>query len=165
MGKRSLPEFDKLSSLYLGDGWTAQQIKEMIGGTINRPEIDDTCIVRMSYALNWLGHLIPPWSLGFRTRRGADKRWYGLRVKEFWPWMVKTYGEPTVSTKGNFSRGAISNIRGIIGFRVAFGDHSATGHFTLWDGTRLLYGERDSTDYFSDSDESALWQIDLVPTI
>jgi hypothetical protein len=152
---KKLPEFDALKKFYRGDGWMAEYIKKTIGGAVDSPDIDDTCIVRLSEPLNKAGHPIPAWTKPFRTRQGTDKRWYGLRVAEFWPYMVKTYGKPTIHKMAPLKRGDFEGPQGIIGFRVPF--KGATGHFTLWDGQALLYGGNDH-DYFNIATEAALWQ-------
>lgn len=154
-----LPNFDTMRVFYKGDGWDAGHVKTAIGGSINSADVDDTCIVRISEPLNLAGgiHLIPVWTKPFRTRQGRDKRWYGLRVKEFWPYLIKKYGQPSIFQSGTLSRQAFVNKTGIIGFRVNFADGSATGHFTLWDGQKLLYGGL-KHDYFAIAYEAALWQ-------
>ncbi|MBK9162481.1 MAG: hypothetical protein IPM21_00940 [Acidobacteria bacterium] len=156
-----LPNFEYMVMFYPGDGKTAADVKQEIGGDVNKPEIDDTCIVRISKPLNIAGHLIPPWTEKFRTRQGKDKRWYGLRVKEFWPYMITVYGKPVVHAQGFIDKSLFRKSRGIIGFKVPFADGSASGHFTLWNGKNLLYGEKDH-DYFSISTEAALWS---APTV
>ncbi|MEP7212754.1 MAG: T6SS effector amidase Tae4 family protein [Acidobacteriota bacterium] len=156
----NLPNFDFMKVVYKGDGWTADKVKAAIGGDVNAPDIDDTCIVRISEPLNSAGgiHLIPPRTEPFRTRRGKDKRWYGLRVKEFWPYMEAKYGKPQVFAAGaDIKRELFEGKTGVIGFRVHFQGGSATGHFTLWNGENLLYGGL-SHDYFNVSYEAALWQ-------
>ena len=155
MAKR-LPDFDQLAPFYPGEHRTAESVKQEIGGSVNSPDIDDTCIVRISKPLNYNNHKIPEWTEKFRTREGRDKMWYGLRVSEFWPYMVKIYGPPTISSKLPIDAKEFNGIRGIIGFRVPFADGSATGHFTLWDGFSLLY--KGGHDYFSIATEAALWE-------
>jgi hypothetical protein len=153
---KKLPDFDQLKSFYLGKGYKPEQVKTMIGGDINSKDVTNTCIVRLSGPLNSLGHPIPAWTEQFRTRQGKDKRWYGLRVKDFWNYMLKTYGQPKITAKSPLSRSQFKGPQGIIGFRVnSFKD--ATGHFTLWDGNDLLYGGEDH-DYWAISSEAALWQ-------
>lgn len=160
-----LPDFDQLTPWYPGEDRTAASVKAEIGGSVNSKDIDDTCVVRVSKPLNYVGQPIPPWSEPFRTRRGKDKFWYGLRVKEFWPYMERTYGAPTVySNSPSKDRAKFNSIRGIIGFRVPFRDGSATGHFTLWDGEKLLYTGH-IKDYFAIATEAALWQAGTVHTL
>lgn len=162
---RQLPSFELMVMFYPGDGLSAAAVKQQVGGSVNSDDIDDTCIVRVSKPLNYLGHRIPRWTEEFRTRQGSDKRWYGLRVKEFWPYMVKVYGNPTVHSREPVDKSLFLNKRGIIGFKVPFQDGSATGHFTLWNGTNLLYGEKDH-DYFSISTEAGLWRApSIIPFV
>lgn len=153
---KQLPYFELMVMFYAGDGWTAAAVKQQVGGSVNSTDIDDTCIVRLSMPLNKTGHRIPKWTEKFRTRQGDDKRWYGLRVKEFWPYMVKIYGNPGVYSREPIDRSLFAKKRGIIGFKVPFADGSATGHFTLWNGVNLLYGGQDH-DYFSIATEAGLW--------
>lgn len=115
---KQLPDFDLLVPWYPGKGRTAESVKQEIGGSINSPDIDDTCIVRLSKPLNYNDHKIPAWTEAFRTRKGRDKMWYGLRVKEFWPYMEKIYGPPTRYSKQPIDAKKFQGIRGIIGFRV-----------------------------------------------
>ena len=153
---RKLPDFDRLAALYLGKDYTADQVKKKVGADVNSEDVTNTCVVRLSVPLNGLGELIPPWSTKFRTRKGTDRRWYGLRVAEFWQYLIDNYGLPTVTSKSPLKKETFAGIRGIIGFRVSkFKD--ATGHFTLWDGKDLLYGG-DDHDYFTIADEAALWE-------
>lgn len=160
---RKLPDFEVLSNLYPGAGYTADQVKRLIGGDINSTDVNNTCVVRLSRSLNGAGQPIPPWSEPFRTRRGTDKRWYGLRVKEFWTYLTHNYGRPTVTSASPIDKSKFSGIRGIIGFRVStFKD--ASGHFTLWDGEKLLYGG-DEHDYFAIATEAALWEAGSTRTI
>ena len=153
---KKLPDHALLESFYLGEGFTADQVRKLTGGSVNDPKLENTCIIRISRPLNYLGHPIPVWTKPFRTRQGSDKMWYGLRVKEFWDYMVKTYGQPTVSSNKPIDKSAFAGIKGIIGFRVS-GWKDATGHFTLWNGKDLAYGGRDH-DYFAIADEAALWE-------
>lgn len=156
MGKKVLPDFGVLATSYKGKGWSADGIKKFVGGSVNSEDIDDTCIVRISGPLNDAGQIIPVWSKKFATRIGNDGRWYGLRVDEFWPYMIDTYGQPTRSSKKPLDKKLFQGIRGIIGFKVSM-FKGATGHFTLWDGFDLLYGGEDH-DYFSIADDAALWE-------
>lgn len=77
--------------------------------------------------------------------------------------MLHHYGKPTVTSSSPIDKSKFSGIRGIIGFRVStFKD--ATGHFTLWDGEKLLYGG-DEHDYFAIATEAALWEAGSTRTI
>jgi hypothetical protein len=156
---KSLPNFDSLVPYYPVKQ-TADEIKAYIGGDVDQAHYRNTCIIRVSQALNYTGHPIPPDTGWFRTKKGKDGKWYGLRVTEFWDYLLKVYGKPTVfARKGNNKVIPVSKfagIRGIVGFRVK-GFTDATGHFTLWDGAELLYGG-ERHDYWGISTEAALWE-------
>lgn len=154
---KPLPDFDLMASLYPGKGWEAKDVKALVGGSLDKGDITNTCIVRISRPLNYLNHRLPPRTNKFPTRVGTDGFNYGLRVVDFWDWMIEVYGKPGVYAKGNISRGAFEKKRGIIGFRKKFKD--ATGHFSLWNGVELLY-DGGRTDYFETSTEAALWVAD-----
>ncbi|MDM7923801.1 MAG: type VI secretion system amidase effector protein Tae4 [Pyrinomonadaceae bacterium] len=156
--RKKLPDFSDMEANY-PTGHDPEQVKADIGGSVDQAHYKNTCIIRVSKALNYAKHPIPPDSGWFRTKRGADKKWYGLRVREFWTYMEKTYGKPTVFEKRD-SSGRIPPWRfvgksGIIGFRVK-GWNDASGHFTLWNGFNLLYGGEDH-DYWGISYEAGLW--------
>ncbi|HSI89383.1 MAG TPA: T6SS effector amidase Tae4 family protein [Pyrinomonadaceae bacterium] len=160
---KKLPSYSLLAIFYLGEGFKAEEVRRLAGGSVDDPKLKNTCIIRISRPLNYLGHPIPVRTEPFRTRQGSDKLWYGLRVKEFWDYMIKIYGPPTVTAKKPFDRRAFADIKGIIGFRVS-GWKDATGHFTLWNGQNLAYGEKDH-DYFAISDEAALWEAGPTRTL
>lgn len=77
--------------------------------------------------------------------------------------MVKFYGNPTVYSRVPINAKLFRGVRGIIGFKVPFVDGSSTGHFTLWDGFKLLYGGGDE-DYFKIATEAALWEAGTTRT-
>lgn len=150
---RKMPDFATLSLHYPGDHINTALLKRRIGGGIDSPDIANTCVVRVSEALNAVGHIIPVRTQAFATRQGSDKRWYGLRVIEFWEYMLKTYGKPLIHQRSPINIADFGGYSGIIGFRRPFS--TATGHFTLWNGSRLLYG--DDGKYWTYSTEAALW--------
>ncbi len=154
---KKLPNFDEMAEWYPAEP-SADEVKEYIGGDVNQAHYKNTCIMRVSWSLNYAGHPIPRDSGWFRTKQGEDKKWYGLRVNEFWSYMTKIYGAPAIyERKGKNGVIPIEKFigkRGIIGFRAKFTD--ATGHFTLWNGIILLRGSSD-TNYWFAASEAALW--------
>ena len=151
---KTLPNFDLMAAFYPGAGFNGDAVKKMIGGSVDQAHYKNTCIIRVSRALNLTGHFLPRDDInGFRTKLGIDKKWYGLRVTEFWEWMNKTYGQPYVRQADTIDPTGFSGLRGINGFRVGFKD--ATGHFTLWNGSKLLYDR--GFPYFEEATEAALW--------
>lgn len=153
--KKKLPSYHYMLSNYPTHG-TLDEIKAEIGGAVDQEHYKNSCIMRISKALNYSGNHIPPDSSLFRTKRGKDGLNYGLRVGEFWNYMHRTYGKPTIHSprgkKANWED--FSGVSGIIGFRVKFKD--ATGHFSLYSGYRVVYGG-DKYDYFGIAYEAALW--------
>jgi hypothetical protein len=151
-----LPAFDKLTVSYLGSDYSVDQVKTMVGGSVNSADVDNTCVVRVSRALNGAGAPIPPRTGKFATRKGADKRFYGLRVREFWIYMLNKYGKPDVYADTQpMSKADFENKKGIMGFKLPKRPGRATGHFALWDGTKELHGDAD--DYFPIALEIGLW--------
>jgi hypothetical protein len=158
MGKK-LPNFEDLKKNYPTDK-DPEVVKKAIGGSVDKSWYENTCIIRVSKSMNYAKHLIPPDSGTFKTRKGADKMWYGLGVQQFWEWLEKTYGKPDVYAEKDPKSGRIpfdkfSGKMGIIGFRVK-GWKDASGHFSLFDGNNLLYGG-DEHDYWSISWKAGLW--------
>ncbi len=73
--------------------------------------------------------------------KGGDGLLYGYRVAELKKYMHNVFGSPTIIEKGTKIRQVdFYNKKGIIAFDVS-GWSDATGHFSLWDGTKLLYGD------------------------
>lgn len=158
MAKKRLPNFEELVPNYPLDKDPAT-VRSAIGGAVNRDWYENTCIIRVSKALNYAKHFIPPDSGSFKTRKGADGKWYGLGVQQFWEWMTKTYGEPSVAAdnvNGHIPYEKFAGNSGIIGFRVK-GWNDASGHLTLFNGCELLYVGDGSTNYWTRSYKAALW--------
>lgn len=157
---KALPNFDQLTPNY-PTSKDFKAVRAEIGGDVDKDWYENTCIMRVSKALNYANHFIPADSGTFKTRLGADKKWYGLGVQQFWEYMEKNYGKPAVYAEKDKSSGRIPyekfrGYQGIIGFRVK-GWKDASGHFTLFDGINLLYvGEH--RDYWGIAYKAALWR-------
>ncbi len=164
--------FERLFDAYLHG--TVDDVKETIG----RPTeswITNTCVIRVSYAMNNSG--VP----GFKIDRsfvGATKKInfinqkavarksnvqnavlendfaYIYRVDEMAAYMLKKYGKPQIwAKKGTDNlRQAVHGKRGIILF-VVRGWNDATGHFDLWDGRNPAHQE-----FFDKASDVFLWQ-------
>lgn len=153
---QKLPNFDTMSSNY--PTGTAEEVKTLVGGNVNATWITNTCVVRVSRALNYGGDPIVTLT-GVLTVRGGDELRYALRVKEFRNYMNTRYGSPSVIVKkgenGLIDKADLVGKRGIICFEVK-GWSDATGHFSLWDGSKVLYDG--GHDYFGGlAYEAALW--------
>lgn len=155
---KTLPNFEELTPNYPLSTDT-DAVKAEIGGRVDQAHYKNTCIIRVSKALNYAKHPIPADSGDFKTRKGADGNWYGLGVQQFWEYMTKTYGKPTVyaeSKNGRIPYDKFAGKAGIIGFRVK-GWKDASGHFTLFNGCELLYVGEGGTNYWTRSYKAALW--------
>lgn len=117
---------------------------------------ENTCAARMSYALNRSGIRLPQAPKGGNLV-GDDKFNYWLRVKDLKAFMQKRFKNPDIAyspkrvnntqlaeskeriseVKSNFLS-KIKGKKGILVFEVT-GWGNASGHFTLWDGSNLLF--------------------------
>lgn len=156
-----LPQFGALSTAY-PDYWsypTPEAAQALIGGEVLDPDITNTCAIRMSHAMNGVGMYVPRLFEGITNRRGANDRYYIIRVKNFRSWMHQTFGAPTFWVKKRegtpFDRSQIEGFKGVIGFEIGFGD--ATGHFDLWFGDRFSHEGSAGKDYFTLATYVTLW--------
>ena len=159
--RRSLPAFASLWQHYPVLG--KEETKQMIGGQVDDPRIDDTCTVRLSRAFNYSGHPIPSNGRGLHTATGGDGLAYAFRVRELHAYLEQRYGSPwprwSEAEGGSDGadrlnpRGPFLRERGVILFRVAF--WGASGHFDIWDGIACRF-----KDYFDRAQEVLLWPTD-----
>jgi hypothetical protein len=123
----------------------ASAVKRRIGGNVNLAWVTNTCVIRISYAFNKAGALIPNNVPGLSTIRGGDGKRYAYRVAEFRRFLETRVRPADV-------RGDVAGQKGIILFEVS-GWSDATGHFDLWDGSKCAYSE-----YFDKASEVRLWR-------
>ncbi|SUA36786.1 Uncharacterised protein [Neisseria zoodegmatis] len=143
---------------------------------------ENTCAARMSYALNHSGIRLPA------NRAGAfigdkDKKNHWFRVRELGEFLKKQFGKGTVEYRpprlksdddADFDSAAfqeriaavkqnvlakIKGKTGIVMFEVE-GWGNASGHFTLWDGSKMLYARGHESD---DDSEYYFWFARLSP--
>jgi hypothetical protein len=154
----NLPDFDLMLHSYPKDA-DPEAVKKLVGGDVNEKDITNTCTIRLSRALNYSAVPIPPNFGGLHVRRGADKKWYALRVREMKPWLRHVFGAPDLvqhkSAKTPIDRKAFAGRSGIIGFDIHFKD--ATGHLDLWDGVTFTHESVAGEDYFAMATEAVLW--------
>jgi hypothetical protein len=151
-------------------GGDSGDVKKLIGRE-DEDWITNTCVIRLSYALN--NSKIPDFRvnpdksrsrLHIITDQAQPSRGpYAFRVDEFVKYMVSRYGRPSFAKSLNdpdiarsrmptYSlRNAFNGKKGIILFVVDFSD--ATGHFDVWDGAKASH-----EDYFSRATHVFLWQ-------
>ena len=150
---KTLPSFAAMKRAYPNQTNPVDVFK-LIGGRVESNNFPNSCVIRVSRALNYSGQPIHR-NHGVLTSSGADGLWYAMRVAEFDRYMRFTYGEPVVdvggAATGPTARTSFTGKRGIIEFKVA-GWTNATGHFDLWDGLRCVH-----EDYFDKASRVSLW--------
>lgn len=158
------PTFENMLKYYPGEDYAAQDVYEMVGGKVwqnykSRMNDDvnpyaNSCAIRMSRTLNYNDILIKneP-KLPGATGSGSDGKWYYYKVDPLMKFLEKTFGPYDISRKRTDSDvvTTFANKKGIIVFKVS-GWKDATGHFTLWDGTNLIYATH---DYFTFNEDGA----------
>ena len=135
---------------------SADKVAKVIGGKVaenilplgQQGKWQNTCAVRMSYILNQSGVHIP--FMAGRTVSGAHHQWYFHYVRDVIAFLKQRWGQPDIiAPYPDSGGGPLSGKRGVIMFEVSgWGD--ATGHATLWDGTRCYdhcYWNNPSANY------------------
>jgi hypothetical protein len=154
---RKLTGFERMWNAYPVPGGSAEEAKEVIGGGALTPWMLNTCVIRISRAMNYAGHPIPAGFPGLSTVRGADGMRYAFRVEELRRYMNYSYGPPALVENRDPPRDEVpEKIKGQIGI-IAFlvkGWADATGHVDLWDGEGCRH-----TNYFAKAHQILLWRV------
>lgn len=154
---KKLTGFERMWNAYPAPGGTADEAKAMIGGEVNGKWLSNTCVIRVSRALNYAGHPIPQGFRGLSTVRGADGMRYAFRVEELRKFLTYAYGPPSVVEEREPPRdqvpASLAGQSGIIAFLVK-GWADATGHFDLWDGEACRHHA-----YFDRAFQVLLWRV------
>ena len=120
-------------------------IWNMIGGKVaqngNSGVFQNSCAVRMSYALNQSGENIP-YTKG-ATVSGSNGKWYFYRISDLQRYLNSKLGNPQQLPPQNW-RNSIGAKTGIVNFQANWAD--ATGHFDLYNGSTTI----DEHDYSTD---------------
>ncbi len=159
----TLRNFDTMWDAYPNPGGTAAEARSTIGGAVDAQWVRNTCVVRVSRALNRAGHPIPRSSTDeILTLRGGDGMHYALRVHEFARYLRRRYGSPDVdhtypSGSGGDVPSGFRGRRGVALFDVDIWS-DATGHVDLWNGRRCRHAE-----YFDVSSRVMLWEVEGDP--
>ena len=153
-----LPAFDDLLKAYPNIG--LEQVKALIGASVDADWVKNACTLRVSRSLNYAGAKLPfiKDDEGQQVLKGADGRWYLFRVRKLQAYLTSHYGRPDITAVGKAGEGvkvdSFLHARGIIGMRVPIWN-DATGHFTLWDGKAFADGH---DAYLKDATEVWLWK-------
>jgi hypothetical protein len=135
-------------------------VKKEIGGSVDAAYINNTCAVRLSRGLNYSGLAVPGNFAGLMVVKGADAKFYALRVAEMRKWLPTVLGTPDFdhSKKSGtaFDKSKIASSKGIIAFDIQFSD--ATGHLDAWDGSSFS-SEYKVLDYWTPATRITLWKL------
>ena len=149
--------FATLKANYYIGKTTPDFIKGHIGGGVNASYINNTCVIKVSKALNASSaSAIPAHRYGLVTVVGQDKKNYALRVKEFKIYLLSKYGKPDLTyNKSNPNAKQPEDFNGKTGIIIfdVQGWSDATGHATLWDNNKCL----DDSDYWNMAKVVELW--------
>lgn len=154
---KKLTGFERMWNAYPAPGGTADDAKKVVGGGVLAKWISNTCVVRVSRAMNYAGHPIPSGFPNLTTVRGADGMRYALRVEEMRRYLTHVYGPANVAETRKEPRDEIPEAMkgqlGIIVFLVT-GWSDATGHIDLWNGEDPRHGA-----YFHKASQIFLWNV------
>src|SRR5438093_11664300 len=90
----TLPSYDVVWNVYPDyENYEPQEVKDLIGGAVNADWIKNTCAIRMSRALNYVGIPVPLHFKGMSTVKGGDSKRYAFRVREMRHWLDETLGK------------------------------------------------------------------------
>lgn len=121
---------------------------------IGDPNYQNTCAIRISYALNKGGFKIKRASREFMNAFTGDS--IIASVNGMIDYLESEFGESDIEFNDNVIdfKSDIRKRKGIIIFKIAWSD--ATGHVTLWDGEKCI----DNSDHFNDNPSDLLfWEL------
>lgn len=140
--------------------YSSETVKQEIGGRVTSEKIKNTCAVRMSYAMNYIGIKVPPSFPGMVTVAGGDGLRYAVRSLEMREWLRHELGMPDfyVKKKANepFDKSTIPPMQGVIAFKIKFTD--ASGHLDVWTHGRFSADHIATKDYFNAATRISIWK-------
>ena len=135
---RSRPLFSTCWARFTQINVPVSDVGKKIGGkvefNITQGIFVNACPIRISYVLNRVGVHIPGPASGYSVVSGADTKWYIFKVKDMIQFLERRWGKPDKVVRGATS-GPLAGRRGLIVVEGA-GWSDASGHVTLWNGTR-----------------------------
>lgn len=152
---KKLTGFERMWNAYPAPGGGAEEAKQIIGGEAGAKWVSNTCVVRVSRAMNYAGHPIPMGYPGLSTVRGADGLRYAIRVEEFRKFLTQMYGPPAVNELREQPIDEVpASLQGKVGILMFLvkGWVDATGHVDLWDGEACRHQA-----YFNKASQILLW--------
>lgn len=146
--------YPKYGRDYPNGGITDIQFANMIGGkvklNIDNKYFSNTCALRVCYTLNRSGESIPYINSLTSSENGA---WHIFRVAVLINYMTETYGSPNVVSS---DPNQFTGLKGIIIYDTGSLWSDATGHATLWNGSRRLGGNYPNS-YYLNNGVGKLW--------
>jgi len=134
------PKFADLQKNYLGDGFSAKDVYDKIGGKVaenyHADQESNSCTLRLSRGLNYSGFPITNIDKNILYGTGSDGLKYIYRVTDMIKQLNSAFGTPDIvrSPSDPDFKSAFNGKQGIIAFQVSgWGD--ATGHVTIWNGS------------------------------
>lgn len=160
------PSFSSMLAAY--PTGTVPEVKTLIGGRVNAGWISNTCVIRVSRALNYAGeaHKVKRTPI-MNTISGSDGLWYGYRVREFIPYFTEKYGSPDFDLKsGAYEQkialgtayGPAVLSQGVIAVEIP-GWNNATGHVDLWNGNHCASWTCLTGDYLKKATKVLFWKL------
>lgn len=143
--KPNRPKWEDMFKNYPNPSVNTETLYNEIGGGL--PEYykadpinwENTCCIRMSKALNYSGVKLSNAPSRGGTINGKDGYKYWIRVRDLMAFLKQRFGAADVESEpGQNAIDKFIHKKGIIMFDVT-GWGNATGHFTLWDGSHLIY--------------------------
>lgn len=129
------PGFMKAWKFFSEINVPVKDVGSKIGGhvqiNIDSGVFQNACPIRMSYALNKCGILIPS-GKKYAVVSGKDKKQYMYRVNDMIRYLEEVFGKPDFTVKSP-KKSSFSGRKGIIVFSGS-GWSNARGHVTLWNG-------------------------------
>ena len=97
-----VPKFENLSVSYPTTSDYKSVLREINPALENDPAFQNTCVMRVSKALNYnKGHEIPK-RVGLLTVKGVDGKRYAVRVREMKNFLQIRYAPPKILTASSF---------------------------------------------------------------
>lgn len=144
-----MPHFDKLWEKY--PRGSLEDVKKKIGGNVNADWVNNTCAIRLSYALNRIGYNIThdgnETISGYMSddERKQNKKWHYYRfekIEEYIKKHVGDFGEKIELASRSQIAQTIKDKKGILFFHIP-GNKEYTGHAALWNGKNFARTEDD----------------------
>lgn len=133
------PSFNSAWAAFMAMRVPVAQVGKRIGGYVQKNielptgGFENACPIRMSYVLNTTGFPIQKNSR-YATVSGGDHRQYIFRVRDMMSYLEDKFGKPEKTVRSP-KVSDFAKMKGIIVVK-GHGWSNASGHVTLWDGTR-----------------------------